>query len=221
MKNIKLKIFLIILLVIFTPFLGISEISAQSPDCSKLAGQNSPHAYDSSGYLRNPEARYTGNECRPPGQLLDVSCIGGCRYLVKWCVSLGFDVGCEETYPEQDCSKAPAACNKPDTVSQTEIGKIFGRIAPPHAIENFGFGSIGISNFLSNLVALIFSLAMIVFVFMLLWGAFDWIMSEGEKEKIASARSKIINAIIGIILFAIAFAVIRLIGVFTGFTFFK
>jgi len=43
----------------------------------------------------------------------------------------------------------------------------------------------------------------------------------GDKEKIASARGRIFNAIIGIILFAIAFAIIRVIGQFTGFTFFK
>ncbi len=55
---------------------------------------------------------------------------------------------------------------------------------------------------------------------MLLWGAWDWMSSEGDKEKLSSAQKKIINAFIGILLFAVAFAVIRILGAFTGFTFF-
>ena len=51
--------------------------------------------------------------------------------------------------------------------------------------------------------------------------AWDWITSEGDKEKIAGARNKIINAVIGIALFAVAFAVISVLGTFTGFKFFE
>ena len=81
-------------------------------------------------------------------------------------------------------------------------------------------GAGGISRFLSNLVALFYSLAGIVLIFMLLWGAWDWMTSEGDKEKLDSARKKIINALVGIVLFAIAFALIQVLGQFTGFKFF-
>lgn len=104
------------------------------------------------------------------------------------------------------------------------IPHTFGTISPPPELEPFTSrgpaGAGGISLFLSNLVALIFSLAAVVLIFMILWGAFDWITSEGDKEKVARARDKIINAIIGILLFAAAFAIIRVLGQFTGFTFF-
>lgn len=106
----------------------------------------------------------------------------------------------------------------------TATSDIFGRIQPPDIIAGFlknnPTGSGAISDFLSRLIVLIYSLAGIVLIFMILWGAFEWMMSGGDKEKIASARGRIMNAFIGILLFAIAFAVIRVLGTFTGFTFF-
>lgn len=105
-----------------------------------------------------------------------------------------------------------------------DFQKNFGAITPPPALQKFigkdATGAEGLSRLLSNLVSLIYLLAAVVLVLMLLWGAFDWMTSEGDKEKIEKARNKIINAIIGILLFAVAFAVIQLIGTFTGFTFF-
>lgn len=107
-----------------------------------------------------------------------------------------------------------------------DIKDNFGTISPPPAIDKFGgpdlskTGAVGIGKFLSNLIALIYTLAAIVLIFMLLWGAWDWITSEGDKEKLDSARKKIINALVGIILFAVAFAIIQVFGQFTGFTFF-
>lgn len=101
----------------------------------------------------------------------------------------------------------------------------FGTISPPPVLDKLlqkdSTGAEGISLFLSNLIALFFSLAAVILVLMIIWGAFDWLISEGDKEKIQGAQKKIINAIIGIILFAVAFAIIRVLGQFTGFTFFK
>lgn len=101
----------------------------------------------------------------------------------------------------------------------------FGTISPPPVLDNLlqkdSTGAEGISLFLSNLIALFFSLAAVILVFMIIWGAFDWLISEGDKEKIQGAQKKIINAIIGIILFSIAFAILRVFGQFTGFTFFR
>lgn len=101
----------------------------------------------------------------------------------------------------------------------------FGTIIPPSPIATFTggdpTGAGAISQFLSNFIVLLFSIAIIVLVFMLVWAALEWLTSGGDKEKIEAARKRILNAIIGIILFAVAFAIIRILGVFTGFTFFK
>ncbi len=105
------------------------------------------------------------------------------------------------------------------------IGDVFGKISPPPAIQDFSrkdaTGAQGISAFLSNLISLIYIFASITLLFMLLWGAFDWITSEGDKEKVKSAQNKIINAFVGIMLFAVAFAFLRVLSAFTGFEFFK
>lgn len=121
----------------------------------------------------------------------------------------------------QDCDACPSVIPP----SQADpIGNIFGKIKPPDALKGLisqdASGAGGISQFLSNLILLIYTIAAVVLIFMLLWGAFDWMTSEGDKEKLTKAQQKIISAIIGILLFAVAFAVIRILGQFTGFTFF-
>ncbi|MCL4365688.1 pilin [Patescibacteria group bacterium] len=108
---------------------------------------------------------------------------------------------------------------------ESQFGKSFGKIQAPAPLAGFlqkdPTGAGAISNFLSNAIILIYSLAAIVLIFMLLWGAFEWLTSGGDKEKISSAQKRIINAIIGILLFAIAFAIIAVLGQFTGFKFFE
>lgn len=111
------------------------------------------------------------------------------------------------------------------TLLADTVEKVFGTISPPPALQNIiskdPTGAGGISIFLSKLIVLIYSLATVVLIFMLIWGAFEWLTSGGEKEKIDSARIKIINAFIGILLFAVAFAIIQVLGTFTGFKFFE
>lgn len=100
----------------------------------------------------------------------------------------------------------------------------FGTISPPPVLKDFlktdPTGAGAISDFLSRLVVLIFSIAAIVLIFMIIWGAFEWLTSGGDKEKLAAAQKRIINAFIGIILFAVAFAIIAVLGQFTRFRFF-
>ena len=101
---------------------------------------------------------------------------------------------------------------------------VFGTIKAPNEIlpliQKGGEGAGGISLLLNNLITLIYIIASVIFIFWILWGAFQWLTSGGEKEAVAAARGRIINAIIGIILFAVAFAIIQIVGTFTGFTFF-
>jgi hypothetical protein len=115
----------------------------------------------------------------------------------------------------------------PDTRTGTgdDVNKIFGTIKAPDALKPFlgrgGNAASGISFFLNNLVVLIYTVAAVVFIFMILWGAFEMVTSGGEKEKVGEARKRITYAFIGIVLFAIAFAIISLVGTFTGFNFFQ
>lgn len=97
-----------------------------------------------------------------------------------------------------------------------EIPKVFGKIEPPQAIKDFGVGSIGLGTFFNNLITLIYIVSTIAFMFMILISAFEWITSGGEKEKVAQAQKRIVNAVIGIALLAVSFAIINLVGKFTG-----
>lgn len=105
-----------------------------------------------------------------------------------------------------------------------DVKQIFGTISPPPELAPLTSkgptGTEGINFFLSNLVILIFSISGAVSVIMLLWGAFEWITSEGQKEKVAAAQKKIVNTIVGLILLSVVFAILRVVGDFTGFKFF-
>lgn len=120
-----------------------------------------------------------------------------------------------------------SSCQRSQTQPNRYIcqGAPFGQIDLPDPLKGFigkdPTGAFGISQFLSNAVALFYTVAAVVLIFMLLWGAFDWMTSEGDKEKVNSARNKIISAVMGMLLFAATFAVIQVVGHFTGFTFFK
>lgn len=101
---------------------------------------------------------------------------------------------------------------------------VFGTLKPPPELQPLvAKGAAGgISLFLNNLITLIYEVAAILVVFMLLWGGLEWILSGGDKEKVEGARKRIVNALIGLAILAVAFAILKVFGVFTGFeTFFK
>lgn len=78
-----------------------------------------------------------------------------------------------------------------------------------------GFTTIG--DFVSKTLTLSFLLAILLVLVMLIWGAFEWISSGGDKEAVGKARNRIINALIGLAVLAVAFALARLATQFLGF----
>lgn len=78
-----------------------------------------------------------------------------------------------------------------------------------------GYNDLG--RFITNIISLAFIVAVILVLLMLVWGAFEWITSGGDKEHVASARGRIINALIGLAILAVAFALFRFAGQFLGF----
>ena len=74
-----------------------------------------------------------------------------------------------------------------------------------------------VGNILGNalqILAIFGGLAVLVFI---VWGAFDWITSGGDKEKIAGARKKITNALIGLALLALSAFIVSLAGQIVGY----
>ncbi|MCS7093106.1 MAG: hypothetical protein NZL96_01575 [Patescibacteria group bacterium] len=95
-----------------------------------------------------------------------------------------------------------------------DINEIFGQISPPDSMR-IGVDDpiLGVSRLISFGILFFITVAGFVLLLFLLWGAFDWITSGGEKEKIAKAQSKITNALIGIVL---VFVVLTIFNVVAG-----
>lgn len=120
-----------------------------------------------------------------------------------------------ETRERLDCSTNPSTYRGAES-----IDTVFGVIRAPSFVRGIGEGSEGVSNFINWVIRLIFILAGILFLFMLLIGAFQILTSGGDKEAVGNGRKRITYAIIGIVVLAMAFMLARIIGQITGFQFF-
>ncbi len=69
-----------------------------------------------------------------------------------------------------------------------------------------------IGHVLGNVITIIFVLATLAVLFMLIIGAFQYITSGGEKDGASKARSRITNALIGLVILAVAFLLVKLLG---------
>lgn len=86
-------------------------------------------------------------------------------------------------------------------------------------LSNIVQGNTGISfiqKLIPSLVGLGFVAGVIIFFFILLTGAIQWIVSGGDKGAIESARGKIVNAIIGVVILLSLFVIVGLIEKFFG-----
>lgn len=94
------------------------------------------------------------------------------------------------------------------------IVTIFGGITPPDAMNVGGSDPVaGFGKIIGFGITVFITVAGIFLLIYLLWGAFDWITSAGEKEKITKAQNKITNALVGMILI---FAVLTIFNLFVG-----
>jgi len=120
------------------------------------------------------------------------------------------------------CTSTQKCNSQGNCVDLTGIEGVFGKVQPPNSLLSLTVsgGAAGISLFLSNIVQLIFIVAGIIFLFMVIIGAVQWILSGGDKEAVGNARKRITHAIIGIVLLSLVFVIVKLVGQITGFTFF-
>ncbi|HKB88111.1 MAG TPA: hypothetical protein VKC53_00530 [Patescibacteria group bacterium] len=88
-------------------------------------------------------------------------------------------------------------------------------------ITNPALGNIGkqsgvefFKNFIPGLIGLGFVAGTIIFFFILIIGAIQWITAGGDKGALEGARGKISSAIVGIIILFSLFAVLDLIHIF-------
>lgn len=84
-------------------------------------------------------------------------------------------------------------------------------------LGNSGGGVSGVLFFqklISSLVTVALIIGSLVFFFTLVTGAIQWISSGGDKQSLETAKSKISNALIGLVILFAVFAIIKLIESF-------
>jgi len=74
------------------------------------------------------------------------------------------------------------------------------------------------SGLINGILSFVLVIAAVLVLVFLLWGGFDWIISGGDKGKTEQARSKIVSAVIGLVIVAASFAILNLVIRFLGFT---
>lgn len=78
-----------------------------------------------------------------------------------------------------------------------------------HGDTDGGFGI-----FLGGMLRAAMIIAAVLVLVFLIWGAVEWITSSGDKGKVESARNKISNAIIGMIVLAATLAIFMVVQQF-------
>lgn len=89
----------------------------------------------------------------------------------------------------------------------------------PQPVSNTTEADESLQNVFNSVVTLFFIVGMIGALIYALWGAVDWIISAGDKDKIGNARKKISTALIGLVVLASAFFVVYMVGKIIGIDF--
>ncbi len=83
-------------------------------------------------------------------------------------------------------------------------------------VTNTEAASKGVGSMIANVITLIFTFASVAVVLYFMWGAFEWITSGGDKEKVGNARKKMTTAIVGLLLLSLTFAIMGVISQITS-----
>lgn len=99
------------------------------------------------------------------------------------------------------------------TANDPAIDQLFGGITPPEAMNVGGDKPAeGLGKFIAFGINMFIMVAGFFLILYLLWGAFDWITSGGDKERILKAQNKITNAFIGMLLVFVVLTVFNLLA---------
>jgi hypothetical protein len=101
------------------------------------------------------------------------------------------------------------------------------RLSPEGGFK--GFGKLGLqgdssasnasgtfSNFISSVIGILTIIAFIWFIFLFITGAISYMSAGGDKTAIESARKRIVNGLVGLVIVIAAIFIIRLVGYLIG-----
>ncbi|MBI4097876.1 MAG: hypothetical protein HY426_02445 [Candidatus Levybacteria bacterium] len=100
----------------------------------------------------------------------------------------------------------------------------FGAIDPCADNTNAGLnfnllcflGGEGIGELISDIITILFIIAVILAIAFLVYGGIKWIISGGDKTKVEAARGTIVAALVGLVLVFLSYFLINLITQFLG-----
>jgi hypothetical protein len=87
-------------------------------------------------------------------------------------------------------------------------------ITNPVVTTNATSGLSFFQQLIPNIITLAFVIGTIIFFFMLIMGAIQWMSSGGDKAALEAARGRITSALIGLVLLFSALAIVSLIEAF-------
>lgn len=101
---------------------------------------------------------------------------------------------------------------------------LFGYIPPIQRIINPALstnlqllnGSGFFTRFFPMLITVFFVIGAVIFIFVFLLGAIQWINSGGDKAQVQSARDRVMQAVIGIFILLSLFAFVNMLEIFFG-----
>lgn len=89
----------------------------------------------------------------------------------------------------------------------------YDNISPPATVPTGGLEAGGAGQNVIQLGIKLFLLtAVLLALFFIMFGGIQWITSQGDKTKVAAARSKIIYAIVGLVVAFLAFFIVNVVG---------
>ena len=77
-------------------------------------------------------------------------------------------------------------------------------------------GLIELSKAIGVAFGLLFITAILLCLFVVIWGGFSWMTSGGDKQKLSQARQKIVFAVIGLVVVFLAMFIINLVFTLFG-----
>lgn len=87
---------------------------------------------------------------------------------------------------------------------------------PPGTLPGVDPTKTNIGTLLASALQIVFIAAALAVLIYLVWGAFKWITSGGDKDAIGKARGTIVNALVGLAILALAFFITVLFGQIVG-----
>lgn len=98
----------------------------------------------------------------------------------------------------------------------TFFSTVLAQVTNPIVKNSTDDGVTYISNFITQMVSIIFVVGSVAFMFMFLLGGIKWITAGGDKGQLENARSQVTQAITGLIVLFGVYAIARLMNTIFG-----